>query len=72
MQAEPTLDRGHECITDALKAFSQGVIPKRFYSDAAPEFIRAAREMGWKAHDKPKPGDPQANGMIENKIKKMM
>ncbi len=61
LQVEPVLDRTTETTKDALLAFTLGQIPKRFYSDGAPEFIRAAKELGWKTHDRPKPGDPQGN-----------
>ena len=30
------------------------------------------RIWGWKVHDKPKPGDPQGNGQIESKVKKLV
>ena len=41
---------------------------KLYYSDNAPELIRAARECGW-PRDNSTPGVPQTNGVAENAVK---
>ena len=46
-----------------------GIIPKRFYTDGAREFIRAAKELKWHMPTST-PGDHKKNGVAERWVRK--
>ena len=44
---------------------------KSFYTDAAPELIKAAKKLGWR-HPTALPGRPQTNGIAERAVKQVL
>ena len=69
VDAYATPTKQFEYVVEAMHHFTGPFAAvKLYYSDNAPELIRAARECGW-PKDTSTPGVPENNGVAENAVK---
>ena len=63
--------KSSECTKDCFqKYFGSKIKPKLVYTDNAPEFNKAFKELGW-SHDTCTPHRPQTNGIGERAVRRV-
>jgi hypothetical protein len=71
LQCFPKLSNSSEHTKEAFLSFAGHTAVRSFYSDRAPEFRAAARELGWEFHASV-PGRPQSNGVAERAVRRVI
>ena len=67
VMAYPQINKTSDEAVLSFEHFSGCNRPKMFYSDNAPELIKAARDLGW-IHDTSTPELSQTNGVVERQV----
>ena len=67
----PLMSRHNSEANGALREFMGDDVPKRIYTDNAPELIRACKDLGYR-HDKSTPYRHQSNGFCERTVRKII
>ena len=69
LAAYPLMDKSASEATWALSHFAGRDVVTRFYTDGAPELIKAAIDLEWQ-HDTSTPGKPTNNGAAERAVRR--